>query len=283
MVVGLIARHWPFANGGGRFIDRFAGGVDLGQGQRRCRTREGFEIDVFADDHIGRHLLLSGAFDSSPINLLMDFGMAGDCCLDVGANIGYVSCLMLQRIRDSYVYCVEPQPGIASLLEGNLSRFPRERWTVLQAALSDAEGEGHLELDVINRGASTIVTEPSRKTVSVPLVPASQVLSAFTSLDLVKMDIEGHEETVFHSARGELERLQPRAILYEDKEGKSAPGGPIASMLVDIGYRVYGVEKSLLSTRMAVVTGDSANSFNDFIAVSDRRDLPASARRRYPS
>ena len=282
-MVELATRHWPFANGAGRFIDRFARGIDLGQGAQRCRAREGFDIDVLADDHIGRHLILSGAFDPTPVNLLIDFGMENDRCLDIGANIGYVSCLLLQRLPGSHVFCIEPQPGIVSLLEGNLARFDKRRWTLLQAGLSDAEGEGHLELDVVNRGASTIVTEASHKTVSVPLLPASQVLSAFTSLDLVKIDIEGHEETVFRSARDELERLQPRAILYEDKEGKSAPDGSIATILTGIGYRIYGIEKSLLSTRLTQVTNINAGSFNDFLAVSVKRDLPAKARKRYIS
>lgn len=282
-MVSLVARHWPLANGSGRFIDKFARGVDLGHGQRRCRTSDGFDIDVLADDHIGRHLLLSGAFDVSPINLLIDFGMAGDRCLDIGANIGYVSCLLLQRLQGAHVFCIEPQPGVAALLRGNLARFPQERWTILEAALSDAEGEGHLELDVVNRGASTIVIAPSQKTVSVPLLPAAQVLAPFASLDLVKMDIEGHEETVLRSARDELGRLQPRAILYEDKEGKSASNGAIAALLTGIGYRIYGVGKTLLTTKLVEVTSANAGAFNDFLAVSTRRDLPEEARRRHLS
>lgn len=280
-VVSLVSRHWPFANGAGRFIDRFGLDIDLGQGQRRCRTQDGFDIDVLADDHIGRHLILSGAFDPSPVKLLIDFGMEGDRCLDIGANIGYVSCLLLARIPGSHVFCVEPQPGIAALLAGNLKRFPQDRWTLLQAALSDAEGEGHLELDVVNRGASTIVTAPSQKTVSVPLLPAAQVLAGFDTLDLVKMDIEGHEETVLRSARDQLARLQPRAILYEDKEGKSAPDGPIARLLTEAGYRIHGIHKTLLATKLNPVTSENAGGFNDFLAVSTRRELPQKAVERH--
>lgn len=280
-LIGFVSRHWPFANGAGRFIDHFGRGIDLGHGQQRCRTRDGFEMDVLADDLIGRHLLLSGRFDPSAVNLLIDFGMDGDRCLDVGANIGYVSCLLLARIAGSHVFAIEPQPGIVTLLEGNLARFPQDRWTLLQAGLSDAAGEGLLELDVVNRGASTIVTAPSTSTVSVPLLPAAQVLSAFASLDLVKIDIEGHEETVLGSARDELSRLQPRAILYEDKEGKSAPGGTISDILTGVGYRLYGIRKTLFDTKLAVVTGENAGGFNDFLAVSTRRDLPGKARARH--
>lgn len=280
-IVDMVARHWPFANGAGRFIDNFAKNVDLGKGQRQCRTSDGFDIDVFADDHIGRHLLLSGAFDPSPIKILTDFGVKGDKCLDIGANIGYVSCLMISRIKESHVFCIEPQPGIVSLLEVNLSRFPKDRWAILQAALSDAEGEGHLELDTVNRGASTIVEAASQKTVSVPLLPAAQVFSDFRSIDLIKMDIEGHEEIVFTSAKAELARLQPRAILYEDKEGKSTPEGAIGRILEDLNYKIYGIRKSILNTTLVSVNNENVGSFNDFIALSSLRDLKADAKRRY--
>jgi FkbM family methyltransferase len=280
-IVTMVARHWPFANGAGRFIDKFANNIELGTGQRQCRASDGFDIDVFADDHIGRHLILSGAFDPSPIKILTDFAMKGDRCLDIGANIGYVSCLMLSRIQESHVFCVEPQPGIVSLLEINLKRFPPDRWNILQAALSDAEGEGHLELDTVNRGASTIVTTASQKTVSVPLLPAAQVLSGFKSIDLIKIDIEGHEETVFRSARDEIERLQPRVILYEDKERKSAPDGSIAKILVNLGYQIYGIKKSILNTKIISVDFNNCGTFNDFIAISSQRELPKYAIEKY--
>jgi FkbM family methyltransferase len=279
--VSLVTRNWPFANGAGRFIDKFAKGVDLGHGQIQCRSKDGFDIDVLADDHIGRHLILSGSFDPSPINVLTDFGMPGDRCLDIGANIGYVSCLILARIPDSHIFCIEPQPVIASLLEGNLARFASDRYEILRAALSDAEGEGHLELDLVNRGASTIVGKAGKNTVLVPTVPASRILANFASLDLVKIDIEGHEEVVFRSAKDEFARLQPRAILYEDKEGKSSPGAPISSILTDIGYRIYGIEKTLTATKLAQINADNARHFNDFIAISSKRELPEKAKTRY--
>ena len=281
--VSLVTKNWPFANGAGRFIDKFAKGVDLGHGQVKCRSKDGFDIDVLADDHIGRHLILSGSFDPSPINVLTDFGMPGDRCLDIGANIGYVSCLILARIPGSHVFCIEPQPVIASLLENNLARFSSERFEILRAALSDAEGEGHLELDLVNRGASTIVDRAGKNTVVVPTVPASRVLADFASLDLVKMDIEGHEEVVFRSAKAEFERLQPRAILYEDKEGKSSPGAPISEILTGIGYRIYGIQKTLTSTNLAQINSTNARGFNDFIAISSKRDLPEKAKAQYIS
>jgi hypothetical protein len=63
MVIASIARNWPSANGSARLIDKYARGIDLGKGERVVRTSDEFDMHVFADDLIGRHLILSGKFD----------------------------------------------------------------------------------------------------------------------------------------------------------------------------------------------------------------------------
>lgn len=279
----FVSRNWPFENGAGRIIDRFGAGIDLGAGERICRTRDGFEMSVLADDLIGRHLILSGNFDRAMLGVLLDFSQPNDRCIDIGANIGYVSCLMLQTIPGSHVLAIEPQPSIVHLTERNLARFPSERWTLLKAGLSDSESEGRLKLDAVNRGASRLVTggTESEGTVSVPLLPAAKVLGELETIDLIKMDIEGHEEAVFRSARDILDARQPRAILFEDQLGKAGPDGSIGNVLDAIGYRLYGIEKHLARTVLRNVTGENAGHFNDFIALSTRRTLPQPARARY--
>ena len=280
-LVSGIASHWPFANGAGRFIDRLGQGITLGTGQSVHRTSDGFDIDVLDDDLIGRHIALSGRFDRSPIGVLLYFCEEGDRCADIGANIGYVSCVLLQRVANSHVLSIEPQPEVLRLLHKNLSRFPAERWTILQAGLSDGEGEGFLALNHANRGASKLVGSPSTDTIAVPLLPADRVLAGLDRLDIIKMDIEGHEEAVFRSGLQELRRLNPRAILFEDSKGQTASDGPIGRLLANAGYRVFGIRKELFATRLLEVTSDNCHSFNDFIAASTGRPLPSAARAKY--
>lgn len=281
-LVKLVSRHWPFANGSGRFIDRFGASVDLGSGERVCTTTDGFQMSVLADDLIGKHLLLSGRFDRSMLGVLLDFGLPGDSCVDIGANIGYVSCLMLQMIPNSRVLSIEPQPAITGLLRQNLGRFPAERWTLVEAGLSDSESEGLLQLDAANRGGSRLVTEADASTVAVPLLPADAVLGKLDAIDLVKIDVEGHEDAVFRSARTVFAARQPRAILFEEQKGQAGPGGPIGGLLADIGYKVHGISKTLTSTSLTPATDANAHDFNDFLAVSTRRDdIPPATRRKY--
>jgi FkbM family methyltransferase len=279
-IISLASTNWPFANGSGRLIDKFGRGIDLGSQIRTARTSDGFVIDVYSDDLIGRHILLSGKFDRSPIQLLLDFAEPGDHVIDIGANIGYVSCLMLHRIPGSILTAVEPQEAVLKLLKNNLKRFQSERYRLIEAGLSDSNGEGAMMLDAANKGASRLVEKGTEGVVTIPLVSARQVFDSLPRLDLIKMDIEGHEETVFRSALEAIRRLQPKAILFEDQTGEAAANGKIGRQLASAGYKVFGIGKKLLSTNLSPITAENVKQFNDFMAVSATRPLPAAARRR---
>jgi hypothetical protein len=43
----------------------WAKGVDVGSGEQIAHTSDGFPLHVFADELIGRHILMSGKFDRS--------------------------------------------------------------------------------------------------------------------------------------------------------------------------------------------------------------------------
>jgi hypothetical protein len=133
----------------------------------------------------------------------------------------------------------------------------------------------------VNPGASKLVTKVGANTVNVPLLPAAKVFADFDRLDILKMDIEGHEEAVFRSAADQLKRLQPRAMLWEDQKGLSADNGAIGRVLVDAGYAIYGVEKGLFATALRKVTPETAKGFHDFVAVSNTRPIPPRARTKY--
>lgn len=282
-LLSAAVRHWPFANGAGRLMDKLGHSVDLGTGERLVRTSDGFDLTVLADDLIGRAILMSGAFDRSIVRTLLDFSAEGDQVLDVGANIGYVSGMVLRHVPQSHVIAVEPQPDIADLLQRNLMQFGQSRFSVIRAALSDEPGELALHVNHANRGASKIVSAHDENSITVPVFSAARVLSELERLDLMKMDIEGHEEPVFRGAMPELERLQPRAIVFEEQHGKASPEGPIGRILVEIGYRLFGIQKKLLSTALVPVTSGNVRGFNDFIAVSSRRPTPSAGLARLPA
>ena len=196
-LVKSIARNWPFVNGSGRFIDRFAKNVDLGEGRKVARTTDGFGMEVIADDLIGRHILLSGRFDRSIVQTLLDHSRPGDVLLDVGANIGYVSSCFLKRCKGSRAVCVEPQPLIVDLLQQNVRQFDN-RAHVHNIALSDADGELRFRVNTANRGASRIAADGE---IAVKSVDAMAFFRALDRVDLMKIDVEGLEADLLGASR----------------------------------------------------------------------------------
>jgi len=257
----LAARYWPFANGSGRIIDRFARGIDLGSGERLAQTSDGFALRVRADDLIGRHILLTGRFDRSVVQVLLDHARSGDVLLDIGANIGYVAACFLSRVPGSTAICVDPQPEIVDLLEANMAPFG-ERTTIHRVALSDAAGEVRFRIDRANRGASRIDADGE---LAVSAIDAGEFLAGLPRLDLIKIDVEGHEETVFRAMDAQLARLAPRAILFEDQGTGAAEG--IGTLLHRHRYVVFGIDKRLLSTRLVPIVSRDDCRYNDYLAL----------------
>jgi FkbM family methyltransferase len=261
-----LARYWPFANGSGRILDRCAKGVRLGSGEKSCITSDGFKMNVLADDLIGRHILLSGKFDRSPVQALLNYAKPGDVLVDVGANIGYVSGCFLANVEGGKVICVEPQPGIVDLLKKNLSQFGN-RSELHQVALSDKDGDGWLQINSVNRGSSKVVSQRDEKVVEVRLINAGSLFATFDRMDLLKIDVEGMEEVVLRSIERELGRLKPRAILFEDQTEEAALDGKIGSILNRAGYDIFGINKRLFKTVLVKVHNYSDCRFNDYLAV----------------
>ena len=263
-LIPLIARNWPFANGSGRILDKFARGIDLGVGERVAQASDGFPMHVYADDLVGRHILMSGAFDRSVIQVLLDQSRNGDVLLDIGANIGYVSAVFLKRVIGSEALCIEPQPGLVDLLRKNMAQFGN-RVEVKQIGLADEDGVLRFHVNTENRGASRISADGE---IEIHVQMGSKVLAKMPRLDLIKIDVEGFEEPIFRSIEQELVRLKPRAILFEEQTGSAAPSEKIGTILTRTGYRIFGIDKQLFKTELVAINSRDDCRFNDYIALA---------------
>ena len=265
----ILLRSWPFPRGAGRIIDHFFSRLAFENEIETVRTTDGFAIKVFPNDLIGRHIYLTGEFDRTTVEVLTRLSRPDDVLLDIGANIGYVSGCFLQNVPRSKVIAVEPQPLIVDLLESNLKQFGDKRYKIFPVGISDADSSGWLEICDFNRGASKVVKDKNKHTVEIQLWSAKRLFASLQGekIDLVKIDVEGHEETVLKASQEDLNRLRPRAIFFEDHAQSAAPDGPIGSIYRNIGYQVFGVKKRL--TRLDFVSIHAAKDciYNDYLAV----------------
>jgi FkbM family methyltransferase len=186
--------------------------------------------------------------------------------LDVGANIGYVSACFLKNVAGSDVIAVEPQPDIVDLLRKNLSQFDG-RHQVLPVALSGQEGTCHFYIDLVNRGASKIINNgPGTRLVEMWSVRKMLAATNPLKIDLIKLDVEGHEEEVLSALTPALEQFRPRAIVFEDHSTKASPNQPIGALLHGVGYDVLGIKKHLTKLRLITINSEGDCVCNDYVA-----------------
>jgi FkbM family methyltransferase len=145
--------------------------------------------------------------------------------VDIGANVGLYS-LYLASCGDVRTLAIEPQPGILERLRFHLAANPSAKVDVRPIALSDREGEATLVLNDSDSGGTHIDKQDGRRDpgerITVPSKPLLPVLSeaGITSIDALKIDVEGAEDVVLAPfLRDAPASLLPRLILVEDTRG----------------------------------------------------------------
>lgn len=215
----------------------------------------GGEIEVFPNDAVGASIWRAGVFElavSETVARLLD---PGELAIDVGANIGYMTCLMATRVgRAGRVIAYEPHPDLHPVLTSNAERA--SRWCeveVVQAALSERAGEGQLVVGSAferNMGTASLAPEGAGPTGSGPRVAVERLddrLTAGEHAGLVKIDVEGHELSVLRGARRALSQRRIRDILFEENELLPTPA---TRLLEAAGYVIFGLDQRFLGPRL---------------------------------
>lgn len=196
------------------------------------------------DTSIAMHLMLGTVWEPEIAAVLTELASPTDTFLDVGANLGVHSLTMADHLTGPRpLHLFEPNPRIASLLRRTvLANGLGDRSVVSAVALSDRAGEATLvQWPELVGGASLLGLDEIVATgrpwldlagPSEAVTVATTTLDAYcdahdlAALDLVKIDVEGHEDAVLAGMTGVLERspalrmvLEFTFAAYADPEG----------------------------------------------------------------
>ncbi|WP_144186468.1 FkbM family methyltransferase [Elioraea rosea] len=152
--------------------------------------------------------------------------------VDVGAHLGDYTYFMRRVSRACLAF--EPNPALAAHLR---RRFPT-RVTVREASVSDRPGRAVLRIPRDGLGLATI--EPANavsgdEEVDVEIVTLDEAVTE--DVAFLKVDVEGHEMSVFHGAEGVLKRCRPNIIV--ELENRHRPGivDEAFAYFAALGYR----------------------------------------------
>lgn len=141
--------------------------------------------------------------------------------VDIGANFGYFSVLAANLIGpqgSGQVIAFEPNPALCKLLRRNRDI----NWSIAQITLHEialGERDDELILHVpIERGANGSLSRPRDEDcaqIPVSVKPLDAVLPPDLAVDVMKIDVEGHEATVLRGARDVLARSPNLNLILE--------------------------------------------------------------------
>jgi FkbM family methyltransferase len=161
--------------------------------------------------------------------------------VDVGANIGVYTVAMARAVGSGgRVWAFEPTPASADLLQRNLALNEIGNVDVIRAAASDREGP--IELSVgIDAEANTIVKpgEAGGERIPATAVTLDAIAAGrgWAGIDLIKLDVEGHEFEAICGAARFLAANSP-LVMFEIKAGAAFDLRALEP-LARLGYEFY--------------------------------------------
>lgn len=205
-------------------------------------TRYGNFIHFQNDDPIGACLNYYGEWAQQEIDLLATLLKKNSTVIDVGANIGTHTLFFASHCSEGNVLAFEPQQYIYNLLVTNITINNKYNVVPIRAAVSDKTSLIRMKIfspfgeeKKLNYGEFKINNEAEGGmfTDVVPLDSYSKILS---SLDLIKIDVEGMETKVLEGAKGILEKFKPMLYLeFSEKNGNPE----LIDKLESLGYKSF--------------------------------------------
>jgi FkbM family methyltransferase len=197
-------------------------------------------------DARGRHALLHPpAAHPAALALLVP----GATVIDIGANLGEWTVPFARAVGSAgRVLAIEPAPRNAASLAKTLAANALRQAEIVRCAVGDREGAVGFAVPLVTSARSDTGTAhigpatAGHETVTVDLRRFDGLVGerGFKRIDLIKIDVEGHERPVLDGAATALARFRPALVIETGHEGESDRAA-IHERLAALGYRILGI------------------------------------------
>jgi FkbM family methyltransferase len=198
-------------------------------------------LATWSHDWVGQQVLLEGRYERELLDAVQQVLQSlrpgpGRLCVDAGANIGNHA--LFFATGHERVVAFEPHPRTFALLALNAQLDPRVQAVPL--GLSDAPGEAWIDLPAGNAGMARVSAQAGQGRVACRLDTLdAQLAGCPLPLDLLKIDVEGHEAAVIRGGRERLRRDQPVVLLEQAAEAFRDGSTEALDELRALGYGVF--------------------------------------------
>ncbi|HEY7140268.1 MAG TPA: FkbM family methyltransferase [Methylomirabilota bacterium] len=221
-----------------------------------------------SDQDFGRAIVATCDYEPHVRRFLKESVHAGQVVVDVGANVGCLSFQAARLVGDrGRVIAIEPNPDNVQLLFAGIVMNGWRNVEVWPCAAWDAPGIMSLK----GGGSNTYVVRAApigEGRAYTQLIRLDETLAHVDRVDLIKIDIEGHEPHAIRGARGLIEKHRPTLLTEFNPRCLRAVGG--------IPPRAYAEQLLSHYSRLRVLTvfGDDAEfrSADSLIRYWEKRD-----------
>jgi len=175
----------------------------------------GGKIHVHNDDTGSLSTLsISGVFGPRDTQTVKDNVFSGNIVVDLGANIGYFTCLLAKIVGEGgKVFAFEPDPRNLKLLRRNIQENDYKNVIIADKAVSDVNGSCTLYSSQKKFGANRIFESKKKETHDfIPIKSETICLDDYfekqnllKKIDFIKIDVEGSEFRAFNGMKKILE------------------------------------------------------------------------------
>lgn len=145
--------------------------------------------------------------------------------MDVGANCGAMSVHLARHHPDARIHAFEPGREAGDYLVRNVAAHPNV--TVHHVGLSDTDREATLFLGHDDIGQSSLVRADAsaavvEETITLRDARAWVTEAGLDHVDILKVDVEGHEVTVLEALRPILPTVKALYVEYDSRQARRA-------------------------------------------------------------
>jgi FkbM family methyltransferase len=240
--------------------------VEIDSGRTRVQILETMPILVDrGDEGLSRSLIEHGYWEMWLTEALEEVLRPGMTAIDIGANLGYFSLLMAEKVGpEGKVHSFEANPAIADLLrESAAMNAVQDRISVHASPLWDEDGVACvLKIPAGEPKNAHLVTGAGNDVPGIRLT--SRRLDGFTDLldaDVIKIDVEGAEERIWHGMSGLFARNRALTVFLEFTPARYADPAAFLSLIVREGFALGELSMSygIRPTTVAKILAGDAN------------------------
>jgi FkbM family methyltransferase len=211
--------RFPFPKRGLKYFLAWINRLGLNNRDFQKKTKNGVFFSLDLRDHLQKQIFWYGSYENQYTQFLLRLLRPGYVFFDIGANIGYYGLTAAAKIGSSgKVHCFEPASQLFQRIQKNIALNRFENILANQVAVSDGMDKMKLYLSSGDNLGMTGLTKASNFS-GIEELTETIILDKYIQIhdlkrvDIVKIDIEGHEMAALRGMTTMIDRFKPLLLI----------------------------------------------------------------------